>query len=125
MDFAPRFAFAYSPGAESGIMRKIFGGPGKSSIRGGYGIYYDHFGQGITNTFDRQGSFGLTTSLTNSAGIQDVDTVPRFNGLTDIPAALVQAPPSGGFPATPPAANFSITWGFDDQLKSRYWHVAN
>jgi len=124
-DIAPRFAFAYSPSAESGILRKIFGGKGQSSIRGGYGIYYDHFGQGITNTFDRQGSFGLTTTITNSAGIQDVDTVPRFTGLNDIPQSLVNAPPTGGFPVTPDPTNFAITWGLDDKLKTPYSHVFN
>ncbi|MGH9433331.1 MAG: TonB-dependent receptor, partial [Terriglobia bacterium] len=39
-DFAPRFGLAYSPGFTDGVLGKIFGGPGKSSIRGAYGIYY-------------------------------------------------------------------------------------
>jgi Carboxypeptidase regulatory-like domain len=38
--FAPRVGFAYSPGFSDGLMGKIFGGPGKSSIRASYGIYY-------------------------------------------------------------------------------------
>ncbi len=51
-DIAPRFAFAWSPSSDNGIFHKLLGGAGKTSIRGGYGIYYDHFGQGITNSFD-------------------------------------------------------------------------
>ena len=39
-DFAPRFGFAYSPSVSDGIMAKILGGPGKSSIRAGYGLFY-------------------------------------------------------------------------------------
>jgi hypothetical protein len=39
-NFAPRFGLAYSPSASSGILGKITGGPGKSSIRLGYGIFY-------------------------------------------------------------------------------------
>jgi hypothetical protein len=31
---------AYSPGFSDGILGKIFGGPGKSSIRASYGLYY-------------------------------------------------------------------------------------
>lgn len=39
-NFAPRVGLAYSPGFTDGILHKIFGGPGKSSIRASYGIYY-------------------------------------------------------------------------------------
>jgi len=39
-DFSPRLGIAYSPGFKDGIAAKIFGGPGKSSIRASYGIYY-------------------------------------------------------------------------------------
>jgi hypothetical protein len=37
---APRLGLAYSPGFSDGPLGKIFGGPGKSSIRASYGIYY-------------------------------------------------------------------------------------
>lgn len=39
-NFAPRVGFAYSPGFTEGVVGKIFGGPGKSSIRASYGIFY-------------------------------------------------------------------------------------
>src|SRR5713101_3778649 len=39
-DFSPRLGIAYSPGFKDGMGAKIFGGPGKSSIRVSYGIYY-------------------------------------------------------------------------------------
>ncbi|TAM81658.1 MAG: TonB-dependent receptor [Acidobacteria bacterium] len=39
-NFAPRIGIAYSPGFSDGLMGKVFGGPGKSSIRASYGIYY-------------------------------------------------------------------------------------
>jgi Carboxypeptidase regulatory-like domain/TonB dependent receptor len=38
--FAPRLGIAYSPSATDGIAGKIFGGPGKTSIRVGGGLYY-------------------------------------------------------------------------------------
>jgi len=38
--FAPRLGIAYSPSATEGIAGKIFGGPGKTSIRIGGGLYY-------------------------------------------------------------------------------------
>jgi hypothetical protein len=39
-NFAPRIGFAYSPDNTEGLLGKIFGGPGKSSVRVGYGIFY-------------------------------------------------------------------------------------
>ena len=136
-DIAPRFAFAWSPSTDSGLFHKLFGGAGKTSIRGGYGIYYDHFGQGITNSFDRNGSFGLSTSISNPAGTQDVDTSAHFTDLFTIPTtsqqttsdcpvapcSIINPAPSGSFPVTPPTTAFSITWGLDDKLKTPYSHV--
>src|SRR5579864_5189506 len=129
-DIAPRLAFAYSPHADSGFFHKLFGNAGKSSIRGGWGIYYDHFGEGIVNSFDRNGSFGLTTALNNPAGTQDVNCTPRLTGVFTLPPAntsfcgqQVVGPPPAQFPGlvTPPtlfnAGSFSIYWGLDDKLK--------
>jgi hypothetical protein len=42
-DFAPRLGIAYSPGATTGWLKKIFGGPGKTSIRVAAGIFYTSF----------------------------------------------------------------------------------
>jgi hypothetical protein len=39
-NLGPRVGLAYSPGFTDGVMGKIFGGPGKTSIRAAYGIYY-------------------------------------------------------------------------------------
>ncbi len=39
-NFAPRIGIAYSPDFSDGLMGKLTGGPGKTSIRAGYGIFY-------------------------------------------------------------------------------------
>jgi hypothetical protein len=39
-NFAPRLGLAYSPSFSDGVLGKVFGGPGKTSIRASYGIYY-------------------------------------------------------------------------------------
>ncbi len=39
-NFSPRLGLSYSPSSSSGILGKLFGGPGKTSIRVGAGMYY-------------------------------------------------------------------------------------
>lgn len=39
-DFAPRIGIAFSPSSDSGFLGALFGGPGKSSFRSSYGIFY-------------------------------------------------------------------------------------
>jgi hypothetical protein len=39
-NFGPRLGLAYSPDFSEGALGKIFGGPGKTSIRAAYGLYY-------------------------------------------------------------------------------------
>jgi hypothetical protein len=125
---APRFAFAWSPeGGGSGWWNRMIGGKGKTSVRGGFGIYYDHYGEGIVNSFDKNGSFGLTTQLSNPAGVLTPDNAPRFTGINNVPASLVLPAPSGGFPLTPPSTldtgGFAITWGLDDKIQTPYSEV--
>lgn len=49
-NFAPRFGFNYSPDFKTGWISKLTGGPGKTSIRGGYGVFYDRvFGNLFSN----------------------------------------------------------------------------
>ena len=58
--FAPRLGVAYSPSAKSGLLGKIIGGPGKTSIRAGYGIFYSVI-EGNTIAIDEpQPPYGLS-----------------------------------------------------------------
>jgi hypothetical protein len=123
---APRLAFAWSPKAESGWRQKLFGGSGKSSIRGGYGIYYDHFGEATVDSFDRNGSFGLNGTIQNLIGEYTIDNSPRFTGLNSIPSGVLVPTPSGPFPklaysGLPEGA--TTYWGLDDKMKTPYAHV--
>ncbi|MFN0109912.1 MAG: TonB-dependent receptor domain-containing protein [Blastocatellia bacterium] len=43
----PRVGFAYSPNWESGLLGLLSGGAGKSSLRGGYGIYHGRLFQSV------------------------------------------------------------------------------
>ncbi|HWZ99991.1 MAG TPA: carboxypeptidase regulatory-like domain-containing protein [Candidatus Dormibacteraeota bacterium] len=122
-DFSPRVAIAWSPSFDHGLLSALFGNGGKSSIRAGYGLVYDHFGAAIVNTFDTSGSFGLSSDISNTAGVPTTTTSPRFEGISTIPAGLLPAAPSGGFPATPDPTQFNISWGIDNKVKTPYSHL--
>jgi hypothetical protein len=122
-DIAPRFAFAWSPHGKEGIWHSLLGGAGKTSIRGGYSLVYDHFGAGVVNTFDTQGAYGLTSQIGNAPGIQTEATAPRFQDISVIPPSLLLPAPTGGFPATPDPTAFNISWGLDSNIKTPYEHV--
>lgn len=59
--FEPRFGFAYSPNWQSGLLRKLTGGPGLSSIRGGFGIFHGRIFESI---FSQIGASTRSTVLT-------------------------------------------------------------
>jgi hypothetical protein len=129
-DLGPRLSVAYAPNPSGGLMKALFGGGGKSSIRAGFGIVYDHFGEGLINTYDQNGAFGLNTIVSNAASVQTVDGGARFTGLNDIPVSstiglLLNPAPTAPFPYTPPVSTTDnpvqqIAFGFDDKLKTPY-----
>ncbi len=65
-NFAPRVGLAYSPDFDDGILKKVFGGPGKTSIRMSFGIYYTSIED--LNLFYEVGDapFGLYWTTPNS-----------------------------------------------------------
>jgi hypothetical protein len=121
-NLGPRVAFAWAPNKTGGLLGKILGSGNKSSIRGGFGMVYDRFGQGIADEFSGN-SFGLTTSLTNP--ITPLNNLPRLTSVNVIPSSLLQpAPAAPNFPETIPsmqslgASNFGSS--LDTSLKAPY-----
>ena len=117
-NWAPRLGLAYSPGGTSGLSKFFFGGPGKTSIRLGSGMYYDVIGQPLAQTLNST-QFGLSTNLSTPPNVMTTAQAPRFTSFFSVPSSLVPAPPPGGLPATYPAA-FAITNSLDDNLKAPY-----
>jgi hypothetical protein len=140
-DFSPRIAVAWAPDTGDGWASKILGKKDQFSIRGGYSIMYDHFGVPIVNSFDQNGSFGLSTRLGNSAGSVTASNAPRFSCLIpgssgqsclptpcpnlNNPGCLFGPPPAGGFPNIPSNTAFAINWGLDQSVKTPYTHMFN
>jgi hypothetical protein len=117
-NFAPRLSIAYSPHASSGPGKLLFGGEGKTSIRAGWGMYYDLFGQPLAQTY-ASSALGFSTSLSNPAGIVSTLNSPRYTGFYNIPAGLLPTAPPAGFPQVAPNL-FAITNSIDDQVKPPY-----
>jgi carboxypeptidase family protein len=61
--FAPRIGLAWSPDWSEGWLAKLTGGPGKSTIRGGYGIFYNPIEQLVLEQFSAEPPFGTSVSL--------------------------------------------------------------
>jgi len=58
--FSPRLGLAYSPAKANGLLGRILGGPGRTSIRAGFGIFYSEI-QGNTIAIDQpQPPYGLS-----------------------------------------------------------------
>lgn len=132
-NLGPRVAFAWSPSHDSGLLHDLFGSGGKTSIRGGFGIVYDRIGEGLLDTFDSAGAFGLSTSIPNAAASESVACTPRItqiNGPTAIPTVdncgapiFVPAPAANfpePFPSNPAPGSEAITWGLDSHIKTPY-----
>lgn len=129
-NLGPRVALAWSPGYESGLLESIFGGAGRSSIRAGFGVVYDRIGEGLLDTFDQNGAFGLSTNIPNAAASETVSCTPRIASLNVIPqtdncgvAIFTPAPPSifpQPYPSNPELGSEAIAWGLDSHIKTPY-----
>jgi len=127
---APRLAVVYAPSPENGTwLHRLLGGAGSSSIRAGFGVYYDHYGEGLVANYSRAGSFGLSNSITNPSGMLTADTSPRFAGLHTLPGLVPTPAATLSYPQTPSddpqGTGFAITTGLDDHLKTPYSEVAD
>jgi hypothetical protein len=121
--FSPRLGLAFSPDRSAGWIGKIFGGPGKTSLRAGYGIFYSVI-QGNTIAFDEpQPPYGLSytspvpplfatpfTAATGEAGINPFPlTFPPLNASISNPNPNIDYsifPSIAGMTAPPPTNTY-------------------
>lgn len=118
--FSPRLGLAYSPSAQGGFWGKLFGGPGKTSIRAGFGIYYtsvEDLSQFLEVGDSPYGIFWYSPA----PPVFESPFLARSNGLPE--------PASGGnpFPFVPPPTNVSpsnpyygFPWGDVEPISSGF-----
>jgi len=63
--FAPRLGLAWSPGWSEGWLKSLTGGPNKTSVRMGYGIFYNPIEQLVLEQFSAEPPFGGSSSIPN------------------------------------------------------------
>jgi len=122
-NFAPRLGIAWSPSFNDGFLKTLFGDGGKTSIRAGWGMFYDSFGQGILRRYDAT-AYGLSTSVTNPSASVPIATAPKFTGISNLPTAIMPTAPDAVFPAPYPNI-FAITNSVDDSLVPPYSMTMN
>ncbi len=61
--FAPRIGIAWSPNFTSGVLGALFGANGKTSIRSGWGLFYNPMEQLVLEQFGAEPPFGGSTFL--------------------------------------------------------------
>lgn len=128
-NFAPRLGFAWSPQPEWGWLKSLTG-EGRTSVRGGFGMYYSNFGPELAMTYDAEGSFGISSLLQNPSKISIADA-PRITGMNTIPTTdnsgnpIMEPPPSSTFPVTYPLGAEAIATGIDQSLKTPYSYAVD
>jgi hypothetical protein len=127
-NWAPRLGLAYSPSGDHGLRKFLFGEPGKTAIRAGFGMYYDLIGQPLAALFSNS-MFGLSTQLTTPLNILSASTAPRWTDFWTIPdpplpmvtsGHLLRPAPPAEFPVVYPENSFAITNSIDNYLKAPY-----
>ena len=64
--FAPRIGLSYSPNAKGGLLGALFGDNGKTSIRSGWGMFYNPIEQLVLAQFGAEPPFGGSSYLNNT-----------------------------------------------------------
>jgi hypothetical protein len=104
-NFAPRLGFAYSPSSSDGFLAKLFGGPGKSSIRAGYGLFFNSF-EGATS-FNQIGAAPFGFFYVDNNPSFTTPFINRPTGVSQLQRFPVAFPPQNASPSNP---DDSVNW---------------
>src|SRR4030095_12629810 len=83
-NFAPKVGFAWSPDYKEGLLGRVFGSGGKSSIRAGFSMGYDYI-------FDNLYILSNPPQLQQTNDVDTTVSTPNFlanGGLPDTPVAV-------------------------------------
>ena len=63
--FAPRLGLNWSPGWKDGMLSKLTGGPNKTTVSMGWGLFYNPIEQLVLEQFVAEPPFGISNSVSN------------------------------------------------------------
>jgi hypothetical protein len=112
LNFAPRIAFAYATKDN------------KTAIHGGFAIAYDHFGEGVIDSYQSNPQSLLSLSKTNLDTFTDINSNPRFTGFNSVPAVPGATTPLQ-LPYTPAESPFTFDYSINDRQKTPYAETFN
>lgn len=109
-NFQPRIAAAWSPRYSDGLLHALFGGAGKSVVRGGFALTNDYYGEALAVDWDLNNTLGFTSNYTTPANTYDTvagspkPLAPLFTGFNQPirPLPNVVVPGSLVFPLSQP-----------------------
>ena len=111
-NFAPRIAFAYATADN------------RTAIRGGFGLAFDHVGEGIIDYYESTSSSLLSLSKTNSFTYTDVDKNPRFTDYHAVPLGAVNVA-TVALPYAPADNPFTFLRSINNNIKTSYAETFN
>src|SRR5579862_5176484 len=116
--FAPRMGLSYSPNFNNGFLGKLFGSNGKTSIRTGWGLFYNPIEQLVLEQFGAEPPFGSSPSFFNTffntpfIGQSGSVASNGFNGII--------TPPKGQDPNWVNFAPILMYGDFQPHLRTQY-----
>jgi len=116
--FAPRIGLSYSPNFNNGFLGKLFGSNGKTSIRTGWGLFYNPMEQLVLEQFGAEPPFGSSPSFFNTffntpfIGQSGSVASNGFNGIL--------TPPKGQHPNWVNFAPILMYGDFQPHLRTQY-----
>ncbi len=119
-NFAPRLGLAYAPNADKGPLAWLLGGPGKTSIRGSFGIYYTAFENATGFNEEGDAPFGFFWA-SPTPPLFTTPFVDRSTGLNEGQRFPPQFPSPNASPKNP---DNSIDWSQFLPIASSpgFWH---
>ena len=106
-NFAPRFGVSYSPGFAKGPLAAILGGPGKSTVRAGFGMFYNAFEGLSAGIMSACAPYGYDYDSTGGRPTFSEPFVSATTGLSNGQPFPSPMPPLGASASNP---NSSVDW---------------
>jgi hypothetical protein len=116
--FAPRLGINYSPGWDDGFLKKLSGGPNKTSISAGWGLFYNPIEQLVLEQFSAEPPFGGSNYISDP--VFQTPFVTQGGSVNPNPYQGVLNPPRGQAQDWSSFRSILLYGQFPKQLRTQY-----